>query len=67
MLLSTRDLLADSREQANAVSAYIEALKDFWSAHARLEATLGVHMGSQHARHAQQEDKEHKEHKEHAE
>jgi outer membrane protein TolC len=64
MLLSTRDLLADSREQANAVSAYIEALKDFWSAHARLEATLGVRMGSQHARHAQQEDKEHKEHAE---
>lgn len=71
MLLSTRDLLADSREQANAVSAYIEALKEFWSAHANLEATLGVRLDTgangQHARHAQQEDKERKEHKEHAE
>jgi outer membrane protein TolC len=59
MLLSTQDLLTDAREQAGAVSAYIEALKEFWTAHARLEAALGVRLGGQHARHAQQEHKEH--------
>jgi outer membrane protein TolC len=63
MLLSTRDLLADSREQAGAVSAYIEALKEFWSAHANLEATLGVRLESraneQHGRHTQAQHKEH--------
>jgi len=59
MLLSTRDLLADSREQAGAVSAYIEALKEFWSAHANLEATLGVRLGSQRGRHTQEQHKEH--------
>jgi outer membrane protein TolC len=59
MLLSTRDLLADSREQAGAVSAYIEALKEFWTAHASLEATLGLRFGSQHVRHAQEQHKEH--------
>jgi outer membrane protein TolC len=68
MLSSTRDLLADSREQANAVAAYIEALKEFWSAHANLEATLGVRLetgaNGQRARRAQQEDEEHKEHAE---
>jgi len=48
MLLSTRDLLVDSREQANAVSAYIEALKEFWTAHATLEATLGMRLERQH-------------------
>jgi outer membrane protein TolC len=48
MLLSTRDLLADSREQANAVSAYIEALKEFWTAHARLEASLGMRLEPRH-------------------
>jgi outer membrane protein TolC len=67
MLLSTQDLLADSREQAGAVSSYIEALKAFWTAHANLEATLGVRIGSQHVRRQGQDDKEHKEHKEHAE
>jgi outer membrane protein TolC len=41
MLASTFELLADAREQAGAVHAYIEALKDFWIAHATLEAALG--------------------------
>jgi outer membrane protein TolC len=54
MLLSTQDLLADSREQAAAVSNYIDALKEFWTTHANLQAALGVRLGQQH-------------HKEHAE
>lgn len=58
MLMSTRELLADSREQAGAVSGYIEALKEFWSAHAQLEAALGVRLGAQHGRHRNQEHKE---------
>jgi outer membrane protein TolC len=41
MLASTFELLADSREQASSVNAYIDALKEFWIAHATLEATLG--------------------------
>jgi outer membrane protein TolC len=41
MLLSVFELLADAREQANAVSGYIAALKDYWSAQANLEAALG--------------------------
>jgi outer membrane protein TolC len=48
MLVSTRELLADSREQANAVSAYIEALKEFWTAHATLEASLGMRLEQRH-------------------
>lgn len=64
MLLSTQDLLADSREQAEAVSHYIDALKAFWSAHANLEATLGLRLDSRHGRHAQQHDAQN--HKEHA-
>jgi Sec-independent protein translocase protein TatA len=75
MLLSTQDLLADSREQAGAVSSYIDALKEFWTAQARLEATLGLRFGGQHVRHEQQEEQEqhhqqrqnHQEHQEHAE
>jgi outer membrane protein TolC len=47
MLASTFELLADAREQAGAVNAYIEALKDFWLAHATLEATLGTRVGNQ--------------------
>jgi len=47
MLLSTRDLLVDSREQANAVAAYIEALKEFWTAQATLEASLGMRLEQQ--------------------
>jgi outer membrane protein TolC len=53
MLLSTQDLLADSREQASAVSSYIEALKEFWTAHARLEAALGVRLGFENKEHAE--------------
>jgi len=41
MLLSVFELLADAREQATAVSGYIAALKDYWSAEASLEAALG--------------------------
>lgn len=41
MLLSVFELLADAREQASAVSGYIAALKDYWSAQANLEAALG--------------------------
>ncbi|GAB3419669.1 TolC family protein [Massilia agilis] len=46
MLASTFELLADAREQAGAVNAYIDALKDFWVAHATLEATLGSQVGN---------------------
>jgi outer membrane protein TolC len=55
MLLSTQDLLADSREQAGAVSSYIDALKEFWTAHANLEAALGVRLDKyqQHEGHAE--------------
>jgi hypothetical protein len=41
MLMSVFELLADAREQASAVSGYIAALKDYWTAHANLEAALG--------------------------
>jgi outer membrane protein TolC len=41
MLASTFELLADAREQAGAVNAYIEALKDFWITQAELDAALG--------------------------
>jgi outer membrane protein TolC len=44
MLASTFELLADAREQAGAVNATIQALKDFWLAHATLEATLGTRV-----------------------
>jgi outer membrane protein TolC len=47
MLASTFELLTDAREQAGAVNAYIDALKDFWLAHATLEATLGTRVGNQ--------------------
>lgn len=46
MLASSLELLADSREQAAAVASYIEALKDFWTAHANLEAALGARVGA---------------------
>jgi hypothetical protein len=46
MLMSAQELLADSREQAAAVSSYIDALKEFWTAHAQLEAALGVRLGA---------------------
>jgi outer membrane protein TolC len=57
MLASTQDLLDDSRDQASAVSSYIDALKEFWTAHANLEAALGSRVGSPKS----------DEHKEHAE
>lgn len=41
MLASPFELLADAREQAAAVHATIDALKDFWLAEADLEAALG--------------------------
>jgi outer membrane protein TolC len=41
MLMSVFELLADAREQATAVSGYIAALKDYWTAQANLEAALG--------------------------
>jgi outer membrane protein TolC len=67
MLLSTQDLLTDSREQAGAVSSYIDALKEFWTAQARLEATLGLRFGGQHVRHEQQQHRQQQKHQEHAE
>ena len=69
MLLSTQDLLADSREQAGAVSAYIDALKEFWTAQANLEAALGVRLGGQDVRHQerQQQEPQHQAHEEHPE
>ena len=41
MLVSTFELLADSREQAAAVNSTIEALKEFWLAQADMEGALG--------------------------
>jgi outer membrane protein TolC len=41
MLASTFELLADSREQATAVRAYIDALKEFWVAETNLDAAMG--------------------------
>jgi outer membrane protein TolC len=68
MLVSTQDLLADSREQAGSVSSYIDALKEFWTAQASLEATLGLRFGGQHVRPEQQQQQQnHQEHQEHAE
>ena len=49
MLASPHDLLADARAQAEAVGAYIEALDTFWTAHAELEATLGMKIDPQAA------------------
>ena len=40
MLISVFELLADSREQAAAVMAAIEAARDFWIAEASLETAL---------------------------
>jgi outer membrane protein TolC len=41
MLMSVFELLADAREQAAAVSGYIGAMQDYWTAQANLEAALG--------------------------
>jgi hypothetical protein len=40
MLISVFELLADARSQIGAVTAYIEALRDFWIADANLEHAL---------------------------
>ena len=61
MLASSLELPADSREQANAVSSYIDALKDFWLAHADLEAALGARTGSSADTHNPDTHKEHAE------
>jgi outer membrane protein TolC len=55
MLASTQELLLDSREQAAAVNAYIDALREFWSAHANLEAALGMRVATapEHKEHAE--------------
>lgn len=42
MLVGPQDLLADAREQAGAVSSYIDALRSFWLAQATLEGALGM-------------------------
>ena len=51
MLASPFELLADAREQAAAVHATIEALKDFWLAEADLEAALGARLPTTAATH----------------
>lgn len=58
MLASTFELLADAREQAAAVNAYIEALKEFWVAHATLQAALGQRVAAQEAVHDMKEHKQ---------
>ena len=40
MLMSIFEVLADSREQVNAVNAYIEALRDFWIAESDLQMSM---------------------------
>ena len=40
MLASVFDLLADARDQITSVTAAVEALRDHWVAHSRLQATL---------------------------
>ncbi|MRX10282.1 RND transporter [Pseudoduganella sp. FT25W] len=44
MLMSVFELLADAREQSAAVSGYIGALKDYWTAQANLDAALGGNL-----------------------
>jgi outer membrane protein TolC len=61
MLASSLELLADSREQAHAVSSYIDALKNFWLAHADLEAALGARTGAVTDTHSPDTHKEHAE------
>ena len=40
MLISVFELLADARQQITAVSAYLEALRDFWAAEATLQLAM---------------------------
>jgi outer membrane protein TolC len=42
MQIGPEDLLADAHDQADAVGAYIDALKEFWLAQATLEGALGM-------------------------
>ena len=48
MLASPFELLLDARAQAEAVSAYIDALKDFWLADAALDGALGGKPPAEH-------------------
>jgi outer membrane protein TolC len=53
MLASPFELLLDAREQAEAVSSYIDALKDFWLADAALAGALGGQPAIEHKEHQQ--------------
>jgi outer membrane protein TolC len=61
MLVGPQDLLADAREQAGAVTAYIDALKAFWLAQARLEGALGMRAADWPQQAATDQHKEHAE------
>jgi outer membrane protein TolC len=65
MLAGPQDLLADAREQAGAVSSYIDASKNFWLAQATLEGALGMRAADWPARPAAAAAQDN--HKEHAE
>jgi outer membrane protein TolC len=41
MLVSVFELLADAREQVNAVNGYIDALRGYWIAQTDLQMALG--------------------------
>ena len=49
MLISVFELLADAREQVASVNAAIEALREFWSAEAELQAALNGAGGTRAA------------------
>jgi outer membrane protein TolC len=40
MLASVFELLADSREQVRSVTAYVEAVRDFWTADTNLQTAI---------------------------
>ena len=40
MLASVFELLADSRDQVRSVTAYVEALRDFWNADTSLQTAI---------------------------
>lgn len=44
MLIDVFELLADSREQVTGVTAYVEALRDFWIACTNLESAMSVRL-----------------------
>lgn len=52
MLASPFELLLDAREQAGAVNATIDAMKDFWLQEAELQLALGGPVAPQHKEHA---------------